>query len=101
MNEYMNWAQLSLAEQMVNIGTEVRRAMKAQKKGNDERMKNECLMAINMLALSISDEKNIFRRGELMLAQRVLLDYFFENNSFGSTEQQITNYYDVFIPLIA
>ena len=41
MDNFLNWTQLSLAEQMVNIGTEVRRAIKAQKKGNDERMKNE------------------------------------------------------------
>ena len=99
MDSVLEWSQKSLAEQMINIGNEVRRAIKAYKKGNEERMKNECLAAINMIALSISDEKNLYRRGELLLAQRVLLDFFFGDNSYGSTEKQIASYYDAYINL--
>ena len=99
MDSVLEWSQKSLAEQMINIGNEVRRAIKAYKNGNEERMKNECLAAINMIALSISDEKNLYRRGELLLAQRVLLDFFFGDNFYGSTEKQIASYYDAYINL--
>ena len=100
MDSSVKWDELTLAQQMVNIGTEVRRAINAEKKGNDERMKNECLAAVNLIALSIADARNIYRREEFLLAQRVLVDRFFGGNTYGSTAEQITGYYDAFISAI-
>ena len=100
MDNPVKWTDLTLAEQMVNVGNEVRRAFNAEKKGNEERMKNECLAAVNMLALMMSDPRNLYRQSELLLAERVLVDYFFGGNTYNSSEEGIRRYYDVFIDCV-
>ncbi len=43
------------------------------------------------------DPKNQYRKGELDGCINELKDYFMGENLYGTTEEQLVNYYDAFI----
>jgi hypothetical protein len=59
------WFKLSFIEQMANIGSEVERAILHKNKGNKENMLKSVDRAIELLYLTIEDEKNKIRLKEL------------------------------------
>ena len=91
------WAEMSLAEQMGNIGSEVSRSLKAQKMGNQERCFRAFDRALELFDLTIASQPEPWRLREIW-AREEYCDYFLGNN-YRTTAEQMLKYYDGFATL--
>ena len=79
------WFELSLFEQMANIGSEVERAISWKEKNKD--FSNKAVdRALELLFLSIDDKKNVLRLKELTRVYESVSDYFYGDNVFKSSD---------------
>ncbi len=89
------WFNLSLAEQMGNIGSEVLRASRQQIK--DE---NSFLLAVEraleLFDLTLSDERWKGRRWEIARAREVFCDAVYGGKLYKSSFESIIPYFDQF-----
>ncbi len=92
------WFELSFVEQMANVGSEVIRAISWKKKGNLEYSKNAIERALELLYLTIEDPKNkkFPRLKELTRVYEVLVDYFYYDNIYGSSDDLWYKYFFAF-----
>ncbi len=92
------WQLLSLEEQFWNIGSEVSRAINASKINNDSRREWALTRMIDLCHASKSDKRWHHTGGiiELCRAQEVLTDYFYGENIYGSTAENLLGYFDAF-----
>ncbi len=92
------WAELSFAEQMGNVGSEISRAVRWQSKGKHERVEQCVFRALELLDLTINaTDKNAFPKlKELCRAREELCDFFLGDNELQSKPEQIMKYYDAF-----
>jgi len=90
------WKELSLAEQMANIGSEVSRALAWRKKGNSEYCKKAVSRALELLDLSLDCPGSFSRLKELARLREALVDYFYGVNQFSSSEVLWRKYFDHF-----
>lgn len=92
------WNELSLASQMGNIGSEVSRALKWKEKNKDRSMKavNRALELLDLTMLSACEKKEIGKLREICRGREVLCDYFYGDNSYLSTPENLMRYYDQF-----
>ena len=75
------WEQLSLLEQLGNIGSEVGRALKAKEQGNTQRLEGALDRALELFDLTLADPKHRGPRlRELCRTREVLCDFFFGEN---------------------
>lgn len=87
------WFRLSLVQQMINIGNEVKRALKCS---SDEYKKIMFFQrAIQYTQLTMEDPQNIHVLPELLISKEVLEDYF-GKHELASTGEQINRYYQTF-----
>ena len=87
------WKKLSFVAQMANIGSEVERAIKWKNKKNKEYSKMAFERALELLDLTVADEKNKKRLKEIMRVREVLADYFVFQNEYQSTDKSWQNYF--------
>lgn len=87
------WFQLSLVQQMVNIGNEVKRALKFSSDPYKKNMFFE--RAIQYTQLTMEDPKNAHVLSELLISKEVLEDYCGEHK-IACTGEQINGYYRAF-----
>lgn len=87
------WFQLSLAEQMVNIGNEVKRALRLSSESDRKNMFFD--KAIRYTQLTMEDPKNAHVLPELLISKEVLEDYCGEHN-LACTGEQINGYYKTY-----
>lgn len=86
------WSKFTLVEQMANIGSEVGRAMKWRRKNKDyyylalER-------ALELIDLTLADPKNKGRLKEVARMREVLVDYFYYENIYGSSDELWQKYF--------
>ena len=94
------WAQMSFANQMGNIGSEVSRAIKWRSKSRPDRAERAFFRALELMDLSIAAaagrEGTTGRLRELCRAREELCDYFAGSNLFRTKPDQLMNYYDRF-----
>ncbi len=90
------WDELSLLEQMANIGSEVERAIGWQAKNNPEYSQKASERALELLDLSLGASKDFPRLKELARTREALVDYFFGENQYGSDETGWKNYFSQF-----
>lgn len=90
------WQELSFAEQMANMGSEVERSIKWKNKNKPERSQLAFFRALELMDFTIADKKNIKRLGELCRTREVLVDYFFADNQYKSTDKLWQNYFRAF-----
>jgi len=86
------WFDLPFFEQMANIGSEVGRTIswrKKKKEYSDLAFKR----ALELLDLTIGDQKNRPRLKELTRLRETLADYFFFDNSYGSSDEKWQSYF--------
>lgn len=88
------WFELSLVEQMANVGSEVIRMLKWQKK-NSRYAQLAFERALELLDLTIQDTKNKKQLKEIVRVREVLADFYFENN-YQSNEKSWYNYFYAF-----
>lgn len=89
------WNELSLVEQMANVGSEVIRAIN-WKNENEKYSRASFERALELLEFTINDKKNIDRLKEITRAYEVVADYFAGDNAYGSTDKNMENYFLAF-----
>lgn len=87
------WAELSFAEQMANIGSEVERTIKWKNKGNKEISNRAFERSLELLEMTIADSKNKKHLKELVRLWEFLADYFKFKNEFCSTDKVWQKYF--------
>ena len=92
------WEELTFAEQMGNIGSEISRAIRWRSKEKPERMEQCVFRALELLDFTIAatDRGNRSRLKELCRARDEICDYFLADNELHSSPEQIMRYYDSF-----
>jgi hypothetical protein len=90
------WQTFSLVEQLANVGSEVERALKWAAKGDSDHRDCALERGLELLGLTIVDARHQGRRGELTRLREALLDYFWGDNEFGSTEESWRRYFHAF-----
>ncbi|MFH1767945.1 MAG: hypothetical protein ABH858_02135 [Candidatus Omnitrophota bacterium] len=90
------WQQMSLCEQMANVGSEVSRAFNWRNKGKDDFSKKAVKRALELLDLTASSKKEYPRLKEILRVREGLVDYFYGENQFSSSELLWRKYFDHF-----
>lgn len=90
------WETLKFAGQMANIGSEVERAIKWKNKNKPERSRLAFFRALELVDFTLMDKKNKDRLGELCRVREVLVDYFFADNQYKSTDEAWQKYFRAF-----
>lgn len=90
------WKKFSFFEQMANIGSEVERAINWKNKKDEEYSEMAFERALELIDLTIADEKNRKRLRELTRVREVLADYFIGGNQFSSSDKGWKNYFYAF-----
>ncbi|MDI6734460.1 MAG: hypothetical protein QMD50_03180 [Patescibacteria group bacterium] len=89
------WCELSLAEQLGNIGSEVYRASRWQ--GKDEKLFWGAVeRALELFDLTLDDPRWIGRRFEIARAREVFCDAFYGGNLYKSSFRDLIRYFNIF-----
>ncbi len=81
------WYDLSFFEQMANVGAEIGRTILWRNKGKPDISQRAFERALELLDLTISDEKNQRRLGELLRVRESLADCYFFDNIYRSSDE--------------
>ena len=87
------WFEFSLVEQLANVGSEVIRAINWRKKNNADYSRLAFERALELLDITCIDEKNISRLHEVTRVREALVDYFFGENTYQSSDKLWENYF--------
>ena len=90
------WAQMSLAEQMLNIGSEVSRANRWKSKGNEAQCHRAADRALELVSLTIDANKERAGLRELCRLYEVLADYYYADNYYQTDPVKLQRSFDVF-----
>ncbi|MBC8256052.1 MAG: hypothetical protein H8E85_01935 [Candidatus Marinimicrobia bacterium] len=91
------WKQMTLSEQMANIGSEVSRAIHWRKKKENVEFSNNALnRALELIFLTIGCVRIKSHYRELTRMREALKDTFFGNNDLNSTDLQWEKYFNHF-----
>ena len=91
------WTTLSLAEQLGNAGSDVGRAIRAHAEGDDDRFAPALDRALELLDLTLADERwRGPRRREIARAREVVCDFLVGSNVYGSTDRSLEDYFMAF-----
>lgn len=90
------WAQLSVCEQMANIGSEVCRAINWRNKGKKELSRKASSRALELLDFSLDSTRSVARLKEFARLREAVVDYFYGSNQFASSETLWQKYFDHF-----
>jgi hypothetical protein len=89
------WFELSLVEQMANIGSEVERTISWR--GRNEKNSTTAFdRGLELLDLTIADPRHRRRLRELARLRETLADYFVFDNRYGSTDESWRRYFHAF-----
>ena len=92
------WWQLSLAEQLGNIGSEISRASKWSGR-NAELSRGALERALELFDLSLDDPRHrqsVARLREIARAREVVVDFFDGPNTWQSTAEDLQRYFDAY-----
>ena len=92
------WWELSLAEQLGNIGSEVSRAIRWSGR-NDELARGALDRALELFDLTLDDPRHRqspARLRELARAREVVADFFYGSNEYQSTPTGLQKYFDAY-----
>lgn len=81
------WANMSFLEQMANVGSEVERALNWKAKNNAEYAQKAFERALELIDLTVENNKNPAHFKEITRIREALADYFYGPNQFMSTEK--------------
>ncbi len=86
------WQELSLCEQLGNIGSEVGRALKW--KGKDKKVFESAeLRALELFDLTMDDQRWLGRLREIGRAREVFLDVISDKRQYGGTLESLEKYF--------
>lgn len=87
------WQQMTFAEQMANIGSEVFRAIKSKSRQDDKSAELAFERALELFDLSLQDNKNHKRFIEIARARETFVDFFKYKNQYKQNEESVNNYF--------
>lgn len=88
------WFELTLAEQLANVGSEIERTISWEKKGNKEYSKNAFYRALELLDLTISDKRwHGPKLRELCRVREVICDRFCGDNVYSTPVEFLQKYF--------
>jgi hypothetical protein len=90
------WYQMSLVEQLANIGSEVGRAARAKSAGNEPRSWAALERGLELFDLTLADERWHGRRREIARAREVVCDFLVGDNAYGSSAESLDRYFLAF-----
>ena len=90
------WHQLTLVEQLANIGSEVGRAARAKSSGNESRFRPALDRCLELFDLTLADERWRGRRREIARAREVVCDFLVGDNLYGSSAESLDRYFLAF-----
>jgi hypothetical protein len=90
------WANMTLSEQMANIGSEISRALTWQKKGKETYCQKAVFRALELISLTINSVTIKSHLKELTRLREAINDYFFGNNEFVSSDVLWQKYFNHF-----
>lgn len=90
------WEQMSFADQMLNIGSEVSRANRWRSKGNDEQCHRAADRALELVSLTIDANKTRPGLKELCRLYEVMADFYYGNNLYQTDANSLQHYFDAF-----
>ena len=90
------WSQLSFLEQMANIGSEVERALNWRAKNNAAYCQQAVERALELLELTTEGINNYKHLKELTRVKEAIVDYFFGENQFFSSDALWRKYFSHF-----
>ena len=95
---HTDWLTRPITYQMGNIGSEVSRALKWSKAGNQPRADKAIDRALELFDFTIeANTKNPARLTEILKAREEFCDYFFNDNSWNTDPARMQKYYDGFV----
>lgn len=90
------WQGFSFFEQMANVGSEIERAIKWKNKGNAAYSALAFERALELLDLTIGATKSGSHLKELLRLREILVDYFFCENIYSSSDEKWQKYFYAF-----
>ncbi|MEO0077704.1 MAG: hypothetical protein ABIK86_01710 [candidate division WOR-3 bacterium] len=88
-----SWFKYSLVEQLANVGSEVERAIRWRREGRHDAGNKAMERALELLGLTIADPKNRRRLKEVCRVQELLVDWYYGENQYGSTDESWQRYF--------
>jgi hypothetical protein len=92
------WWELSLAEQLGHVGSEISRAVRWTSR-NPDRAQGALYRALDLLDLTLDDPRlrqSPARLREIARAREVVADFFAGPNQYGSTGASLQKYFDAY-----
>lgn len=92
------WFELSLAEQLGNIGSEISRASKWTGR-NSDLARGALERALELIDLTLDDPRHrqsLPRLREIARAREVVVDFFAGSNTYHSTAADLQRYFDAY-----
>ncbi len=87
------WFELSLTEQLANIGADLERCVKWKQKGKIRQSQAAFERALDLLYLTVEDPKNRKRLREVLRTREALIDHFIYDNEFNTTDEEWQRYF--------
>src|SRR5262249_45927958 len=90
------WWELSLAEQLANVGSEISRAARWTSP-NPQMARRALYRALELLDLTLADRRHSRARlREIARIREVVVDFFDGPNQYGSTAASLQKYFDAY-----
>jgi hypothetical protein len=91
------WFEMSLFEQLGNVGAEVGRAIRAKSRDNDARFDAAFDRALELFDLTLADPRwDLPRLREIARARETSVDFLFGDNEYNSSAASIDRYFTSF-----
>ena len=90
------WSQLTLLEQMANVGSEVERALNWRAKHRPDYCQRAFEQALELLDLTLASVGDLARLRELARAREAMVDYFLGENVYASSDVSWRKYFSPF-----
>lgn len=90
------WQELTLLEQLGNIGSEFGRAARAKEAGNEPRFAAALDRCLELFDLTLADGRWRGRRREIARAREVVVDFLIGGNDYRSSAEALDQYFLVF-----
>lgn len=87
------WREFSLAQQLGNIGSEVNRAVCWKEKGDKKAAEKAAERVLELIDLTISDDRWRDKLKEVLRLREVFCDYFFDLDRFDISSKMFTDYF--------
>lgn len=87
------WFNLSLMEQLANVGSEIHRALNWKERNDDNESLKALERGLELVDLTLDDPRWKHRLKEITRAREIICDYFYGRNEYKTTPKFLENYF--------